>query len=267
MRITTWNVNSIRARAHRVAEVVERDKPDVLCLQELKCQDHQFPHELFEDLGYSCETFGQKTYNGVAICSRLPMSGVSRDFPIPGDGQSRGIAAMVGGVRVVNLYVVNGKQVGHDYYDYKLRWLDALQAWVEGDATPDDDVVICGDFNIAPADGDVWDPARWEGENLCSPPERERFQRLLAWGFTDAFRVFHDEVGRYAHTWWDFRGNGFGRGRGLRIDHHLITESVKARANGCYVDRSARKGIKPSDHAPVTLVLDEPDFDPKTLRI
>lgn len=256
MRITTWNVNSIRARAHRVPEVIDRIQPDVLCLQEIKCEEEDFPVELFGELGYDVEIFGQKTYNGVAIAAKAEMTEVKMDFPIPGDGQSRGISAVVEGVRIVDLYVVNGKEVGHEYYDYKLKWLDALAAWLEENARPEEPLVVCGDFNIAPDDRDVWDVEEWRDKVLCSAAERARLQRLFDWGLTDAFRLFNQDSGRYVHTWWDFRGNGFGRGHGLRIDHHLISQPLVGRARAVEIDREARKGFKPSDHAPVTLVLE-----------
>ncbi len=267
MRITTWNVNSIRVRLQRLEEVVDRNQTDILCMQETKVVDELFPEAAFDELGFNVAYFGQKTYNGVAIASRFPISAVSKDFPLPGDGMARGIAVETGGLRIVNVYVVNGKEVGHPYYDMKLDWLTALGDWLAEDSDPDDDVVLCGDFNICPTDEDTWDAKRWHGKVFCTEAERARFQRLLDWGLHDSFRLFHDDTGRYAHTWWDFRGNGFGRGHGLRIDHHLITDSLRERAMGCYVDRSARKGTKPSDHAPVTLVLDEEDFDPDTLKI
>ena len=267
MRITTWNVNSIRVRLPRLQEVLERTQTDVLCMQETKVVDEDFPVEAFEELGYNVVFSGQKTYNGVAIASKEPISAVTRDFPLPELEQARGIAVVTGGVRIVNVYVVNGKEVGHEYYDMKLRWMDDLADWLAQDAQPTDDVVLCGDFNLCPTDADTWDPKRWHGKIFCTEEERARFQRLIDWGLHDAFRLFHDDTGRYAHTWWDFRGNGFGRGHGLRIDHHLVTDSIKERASGCFIDRSGRKGAKPSDHAPVTLVLDEPDFDAGTMNV
>ncbi len=253
MRIATWNVNSIRARLPRVTEWLVRTRPDVLCMQELKCQEEQFPLEAFEDLGYNVAVFGQKSWNGVAIASRTPLSGVIKGIPDEADPQSRGMAVIAQGVMVVNLYVPNGQEVGSDKYAYKLQWLDQLTAWLEGETTPDDDVVVCGDFNICPDDRDVYDPEIWKNGILCSAPERERFTALKAWGLTDAQRHFDDSPGIY--TWWDYRAAMVRRGLGLRIDHHLVTESILARAEGVEVDREARKGAKPSDHAPVTLLL------------
>jgi exodeoxyribonuclease-3 len=258
MRITTFNINSIRARQHRFGAWLADRQPDVLCLQETKCQDHQFPHEVFERHGYGVEFFGQKSYNGVAIASRHPMERVVKGLPLADDPQARGIAVTTCGVRVANIYVVNGKALGTEHYDHKLRWLDGLCDWVAADSAPGDDFVLCGDFNIAPTDEDTWDPAAWHGRILCSEPERDRLRRLLDWGLTDAFRhLYPDHWGRYAHTWWDYRANGFGRGAGMRIDHHLVTKSLLARVRDVEIDRAERKGFKPSDHAPVTLVLDD----------
>jgi len=253
MRITTWNVNSIRARLPRVLEWLSEARPDVLCMQELKCQEHQFPLQAFEDLGYNVAIHGQKSWNGVAIASRTPLSGVIKGIPDPDDPQARGISAIVGGVMVVNLYVPNGQEVGSDKYAYKLRWLEDLLGWLDGETDADDDLVVCGDYNICPEDKDTYDPEIWKGGILCSDPERERFERLKAWGLTDALRHFDDASGIY--TWWDYRAAMFRRGLGLRIDHHLLSASVLGRAKGVEVDRTARRGEKPSDHAPVTLVL------------
>lgn len=257
MRITTWNINSIRARLHLLPEWLATHQPDVLCLQELKCVEEQFPHEVFDEAGYNVVLSGQKTYNGVAIASRTPLSHVVTGVPLAGDPQARGIAATTGGVRVVNLYVVNGQEVGSEKYAYKLEWLDALQAWLPTDTPADDALVVCGDFNIAPDDRDVWDPVAWKDKVLCSEPERRRFQSLLDLGLTDAWRHLHgDESGRYAHTWWDYRGGGFQRGFGMRIDHHLVSRSVLARVRSVEIDRATRKLEKTSDHAPVVLELE-----------
>jgi len=253
MRIATWNVNSVRARLPRVLDWLAQAQPDVLCMQELKCQAHQFPLEAFEDLGYNVAVHGQKSWNGVAIASRTPLSGVVSGIPDDEDEQARGIAAIAGGVLVVNLYVPNGQEVGSDKYAYKLQWLDKLREWLGGETTPDDDVVVCGDFNICPDDRDVYDPEAWHEKILCSTPERERFEGLKGWGLTDAHRHFDQSAGVY--TWWNYRAAMFRRGLGLRIDHHLVSDSVLSRAVGVEVDQEARKGEKPSDHAPVTLVL------------
>ena len=253
MRITTWNVNSIRARLDRAVAWVERAQPDLLCLQELKCEDHVFPRERFEALGLHLATYGQKTYNGVGLISRSPLEDVVTDLPLAGDPQARGIAATVDGVRVVNLYVPNGSEVGSDKYAYKLAWLDALLAWVSDNASPDDPLVICGDFNITRDDRDIYDPEAWREKVLCSTPERERLEALLDWGLTDAFRHFDDSAGQY--TWWDYRNLGFQKRQGMRIDHLLVTAPVLARAASVVIDRDERRGKGASDHAPVVLEL------------
>ncbi len=256
MRITTFNINSIRAREHLLGDWLDTRAPDVLCLQELKCQDHQFPWETFESRGYHVEMHGQKTYNGVAIASRRPMSDVVKGLPLEDDEEARGISAVIDGMRVCNVYVVNGKEVGDEKYDYKLRWMDALVAWVKGHVDAAGGFVLCGDFNLCPTDEDTWAPKKWAGNIFCTEAERARFQALLDLGLHDAFREKHpDAWGRYAHTWWDYRGNGFQRGFGLRIDHFLVTDAVMARVEDVVIDRDARKETKPSDHAPVHLEL------------
>ncbi len=253
MRITTWNVNSLRARLPRVLDWVDQQRPDVLCMQETKCLDEQFPRQAFEERGYQLVMCGQKTYNGVAIASLAPLADLRANIPWPDDDAARGIAATVDGVRVVSLYVPNGRSVGSEHYEHKLAWLDRLRDWLKADLAPQQAAVVCGDFNIAPDDRDVYDPEAWHEQNLCSTPERERFRALLDLGLIDAFRHFDDSPGMY--TWWDYRQGMFRRGLGLRIDHHLATPAAMARAKGVEIDREARRGPGPSDHAPVTLVL------------
>lgn len=250
MNLTTWNVNSIRARLDRTLEWVDARRPDVLCLQELKCQATEFPREPFEARGYHLAIAGQKTYNGVAILSLRPLDEVEIDLPWPGDPQARGIRAVVDGLQVVNLYVVNGGSVGSDKYAYKLEWLDRLVAWLR--PRVDRPTVVCGDYNIAPADIDCYDPKGWEGQTLVSAPERERFHALLGLGLHDALRRFHAGT---AHTWWDYRMNAFAQNHGLRIDHHLVTADVLGRALDVSIDTEARALAGATDHAPVTLHL------------
>ncbi len=257
MDITTWNINSIRARRERFAEWLATRQPDVLCLQETKVVDQSFPIDLFEDAGYNVVFHGQKTYNGVAIAARQPIDDVVRGVPfLDGDTDARGIAATVAGIRIVNVYVVNGKSVGDPKWHHKLAWMDALADWVAQHHSPADALVVCGDYNLCPTDDDTWDPDRWHQSIFCTPEERARFQRLVDWGLTDAYRHMNPhDWGRYAHTWWDYRGRSFGRGMGLRIDHHMVSASVLARTEKVTIDRDARKGTKPSDHAPVVLTL------------
>lgn len=259
MRLTTWNVNSVRARLDRVLDWIDANQPDVLCLQELKCTDEQFPREPFLERGYHLEVFGQKSWNGVAVLSRSAPTQVVRGLPLDGDEEARGISVVVDDVRVVNLYVVNGREVGHEKYEHKLRWLDALLQWLDEHSSPDELLCVCGDFNIAPEDVDVWDADAWREKILCSTPERQRFQALLDWGLVDAFRQFDDRPGQY--SWWDMRTRGFERGQGLRIDHHLVTPGLLEATLDCTIDQAERgrehDAAKPSDHAPVTLVLED----------
>jgi exodeoxyribonuclease-3 len=266
MQITTWNVNSLRARLDRVLAWIDAYQPDVLCMQELKCQDAEVPVLPFVERGYTIETHGQKTYNGVAIASRLPMTEVRRAIPDADDSQARGISAVIGGVRIVNLYVPNGGSLDSDKYPYKLGWLDKLLVEMAsysrvvpapgkllGDRRIAEPFLICGDFNIAPADADVYDPKGWKDQVLVSEPERERFRKLLDLGLTDTWRHFSSAPNAY--TWWDYRGNGFGLNQGLRIDHHLCSAELLARATDVTVDMEERGKPQASDHAPVTLHL------------
>ena len=258
MRITTWNVNSIRAREDRVLNWLDQHQPDVLCLQELKCTEEQFPFDGFDQLGYHVVLHGQKSYNGVAIVSLDYPESVEEAVPWPEDDQARGIAAEVNGVRVVSLYCPNGRDVGHEMYQYKLEWFDRLRSWLDGqDASSE--LVLTGDYNITFDDRDVNDPTFWHERILCSTPERERLNSLIDWGLTDALRLFDKSDGVY--TWWDYRTGGVLQDKGLRIDHHLISEPLVERAVAVEIDieerRSERDGDKPSDHAPVTLVLDD----------
>jgi exodeoxyribonuclease-3 len=252
MRIATWNVNSVRARMASLVPWVERQQPDVLCLQELKCTEDKLPRDDLEGLGYNVEAFGQKTYNGVAILSKQPMDDVCRGFPGDG-GEARALGATIGDVMVLNLYVVNGKAVGDVKYDKKLNWLGALSEHVRGVYDVAEKVVICGDMNVTFDDRDVYDPEKWHEKILCSTPEREALGQIVSLGYTDAFRKFHEEGGHY--TWWDFRTRGFPRNRGLRIDHFLMSEPAMVACTGVEIDTKPRGGERPSDHAPVIATL------------
>jgi exodeoxyribonuclease-3 len=255
MKLVTWNVNSIRARHDRVVEWLGRHAPDVLCLQEIKVVDESFPGDAFAAAGYQLAVHGQKTYNGVAIASRLPLADVTRGL---GDGvddpQARLIAATVGGVRVVNTYFPNGGELGSDKYAYKLRWMERLLAWLRAHADPAGLLALVGDFNVAPDDRDTWDPALWAGQTLCSDAERARLAEVRAWGLHDAFRRHHVDGGLY--TWWDYRNLAFAKKQGLRIDHVYATAPLLARCTACEIDREARKGKEPSDHAPVVATFE-----------
>lgn len=253
MKISTWNVNSVRARLPRVLDWLEQERPDVALLQEIKCLDEQFPAEPIADLGYNVETFGQKTYNGVAILAKQRIEDVRRGMPGEGeDAQRRVIAAQVGDVLVVNCYVVNGESVVSEKFAYKLEWLDRLARYV---ATFDlrEKLVVAGDFNITFDDRDVHDPEAWREKILCSTPERAALARVLAPGLVDSFRRFHEEGGHY--SWWDFRTRGFERGLGLRIDHILMSEPALKSCRDVVIETRYRGGEKPSDHAPVTALL------------
>jgi len=248
--VATWNVNSVRARLPRVLAWLDKARPDVACLQETKVVDADFPAAEIAALGYESVIFGQKTYNGVAILARHAISDVVRGLPDdPADAERRVLAATIGGVRVVNLYCPNGQEVGADKYVFKLDWFRRLRAWFERDFDPAGAVLLCGDFNIVPADLDCWDPEGWRDHVLCSPAERKGFTALLEWGLVDLLRALRPDERVY--TWWDYRNGAFHRGWGLRIDHHLGTHSLAARAIGVEVDRDERKGDKPSDHVPV----------------
>ncbi|PZR05559.1 MAG: exodeoxyribonuclease III [Archangium gephyra] len=246
MKIATWNINSVRARLERLVDYLKTRSPDVLCLQELKCTDEQFPHDDVKALGYHVETFGQKTYNGVAILSKAPIAHVARGMG-DGDEQSRIIAGTTFGVRVVGVYAPNGQSLTSPAYEYKLEWYARLSRWLRTATRP---LLVCGDFNVAPHDMDTWDPALWQGQVLASPKEREAFAAMNTHNaLIDLFRAKHPEEGRF--SWWDYRAGAFHKNQGLRIDHLLVTEDLVKRCTAVEIDRDARKGKQPSDHAPV----------------
>ncbi len=250
MKIVTWNVNSIAARLPLVVQWVKDHRPDVICLQEIKCIDEKFPTAAFTELGYEVVTFGQPTYNGVAILSLHPISDVQKGFPGDApDAQRRLLAATVNNIRIIDVYVPNGSEVGSEKYAYKLNWLNQLHDYFTNHCDPGQKLVIGGDFNIAPADADVHDPIAWYGQILCSQPERDALQRLTDWGLQDLFRRHHKEAGQF--SWWDYRGGGFRRNHGLRIDYWLATASLNDLSTDCHIDTAPRSLERPSDHAPV----------------
>lgn len=254
MKIVSWNVNSIRARLERAVAWVRREAPDVLALQEVKVVDADFPREPFEELGYHVETFGQKTYNGVALLTREPVGDVVRGLPgDAADAEKRLIAGTVGGVRVVNVYVPNGREADTPPFEAKLAWLGRLHDLLADTVAADTPLLLLGDFNIAPDERDVHDVEAWRGKVHFHPREHEALARLQALGLEDLFRVHHDEAGRY--SWWDYRQLAFPRNAGLRIDLILGTAAARRRAVACDIDRDERKGSKPSDHAPVWVEL------------
>ena len=250
MRIATWNVNSIRARLELVLQWLEQDGPDVVCLQETKVTDDLFPIEPLQDVGYQTMFTGQKTYNGVAILSRFPIADVHTVLPnAPGDDEKRFIAASIEGVRVINVYVPNGREVSSPAFQYKLDWMECLHTYLASMYTLDDAVLLCGDFNLAPEPRDVYDAAKADGHILFHPDERAAFTRLLDWGLCDALRLHHQEAGLY--SWWDYRAAAFRRNVGFRIDHLLLTPSLAEQCTDVTLERKLRRQPKPSDHIPV----------------
>lgn len=250
MIVATWNINSVRAREERLVAWLMKHEPDVLCLQELKVVDDAFPRERVEALGYHVETHGQRTYNGVAILSKTPIEDVTRtiDDGVE-DDHARLISGQVDGVRIFSAYFPNGGKMGSDKYDYKRAWMDRLRAWMDSRFSPNEELVLCGDFNVAPFADDIARPTEFEGSVLANPEIRGKLEHIREFGLTDVFRPFHPAGGVY--TWWDYRGMGFERGNGLRIDHFYCTESLAARCTGAAVDREERKGKGASDHSPV----------------
>jgi exodeoxyribonuclease-3 len=251
MRVATWNVNSLKVRLPQVLEWVKTHAPDVLCLQETKVEDAKFPVEEIRAAGYEVQFSGQKTYNGVAILSRIPASAVQAGVPAFDDPQKRVLAATIAGVRVVCLYVPNGQTVESEKYRYKLDWLKRTTDWLGTELAANEKLVVVGDFNVAPEERDVHDPKAWEGQVLFSEPERAAFRGLLALGLEDSFRLF--EQPPQSFTWWDYRMNAFKRKMGLRIDHILVSRALSSACRGCTVDVEPRKNERPSDHAPVTV--------------
>jgi exodeoxyribonuclease-3 len=270
MRIATWNVNSLKARLEKVWWWLERARPDVLLLQETKSTDADAPHAAFRERGYELAHHGEGRWNGVAVASRIGLADVVASFGEPlrpratadiGDdepfAEARMLAATCGGVRVVSVYVPNGRQLGSPFYRAKLAWFERLARWLSEACDPRSALVVGGDFNVAPSDADVWDPAACHGGTHVSGPERDAFARLLAFGLVDAYRLRHPEPERY--TWWDYRAGDFHRNLGMRIDHLLVSEPLARRVRWAEIDREARKGKPtPSDHAPVLVDLDEP---------
>jgi len=253
LKIATWNVNSLAVRLPQLLEWLATTQPDAVCLQETKLTDDKFPHAEIEAAGYRAEWFGQKTYNGVALLSKTVASDVVKNIPGCDDEQARVITGTVNGVRLIGAYVVNGQALGSDKFAYKMRWLDALRDFVASELAVHTHLALVGDFNIAPEDRDVHDPAAWEGQVLVSPEERAHFVQLQALGLHDAFRLFEQPPKTY--SWWDYRMLGFQKNKGLRIDHILVSNALKPQVTACTIDRAMRKKEKPSDHAPVIAEL------------
>ena len=250
MKIASWNVNSLNVRLPHLEQWLRESAPDVVALQETKLEDHRFPDAVLAGHGYRSVFSGQKTYNGVAILARdRAIEDVRADIPGFDDPQKRVLAATVDGVRIVNLYVVNGQKVGSEKFEYKLRWLEAVRAMLADELQQHPKLVVLGDFNIAPTDDDVFDPKRWHEKILCSTPEREALARITDLGLHDSFRLHHAGPGH--HSWWDYRLGGFERGWGLRIDLVLVSDALRAQCAAGGIDTGPRGWERPSDHAPV----------------
>ena len=253
MKLATWNVNSLKVRLPHVLDWLAVNPVDVLCLQETKQQDGDFPQAALQAAGYHSVFSGQKTYNGVAILSRVPASEVQHSIPDFADEQKRVIAASFGDVRAVCVYIPNGQSLDSDKYQYKLNWLNALHDWLKQELTRYPKLVLLGDYNIAPEDRDVHDPKAWEGNVLVSEPERQQLKNLLQLGLHDSFRLF--EQPEKSYTWWDYRMMAFRRNTGMRIDHILVSVPLVTQCKSCVIDKAPRKLERPSDHTPVVVEL------------
>ena len=255
MKIATWNVNSVLARLPHLMKWLEAVGPDLLCIQETKCTDDKFPFDAVKDLGYGCVTFGQQSYNGVAILSRGECEAVQRGYPNIEDGlQVRLLATRFQGVQVVNVYIPNGQVVGSEKYHFKLDWMKRLQSFIETHYSSGDKVLLCGDFNVAPEDRDVHNPQLWQERIMCSEAERSALNEIKEWGFVDCFRKHHDEGGKF--SWWDYRAGAFRRNNGLRIDHIWASKQLAGRNLSAEIDIEPRTWERPSDHAPVIAEFD-----------
>ncbi|QNP48147.1 exodeoxyribonuclease III [Diaphorobacter aerolatus] len=258
MRIATWNVNSLSVRLPQVLDWLKANPVDVLGLQELKLTDDKFPYDAFEAEGYHAVTYGQKTYNGVALITRKPADDVVRNIPSHEDVQARVIAGTVethtGPLRVINCYFVNGQEPGSEKFTYKMKWLGALENWVRGEMQKHPRLIVMGDFNVAPEDRDSFDPVGLKDTIHHTVEERTYFQNMIGLGLTDAYRMF--EQPEKSYSWWDYRMLGFQKNRGLRIDHILVSDALKGSVSACTIDRAPRKNKQPSDHAPVIVTLD-----------
>ncbi|XVJ70046.1 MAG: exodeoxyribonuclease III [Rhizobacter sp.] len=253
MKIATWNVNSLTVRLPQVLDWLQANPVDALCLQETKLTDDKFPHAELAAAGYASQWFGQKTYNGVALLTREPALDVVKNIPGFEDEQARVIAGTVAGVRVIGAYFPNGQAPDSEKFVYKMAWLQALQDWVRSELAIHPRLVLVGDYNIAPEDRDVYDPIAWAGQIHCTPQERSHFQQLLGLGLVDAFRLF--EQAPKSWSWWDYRNLAFRKNQGLRIDHILVSQPLKAQVAVCTIDKLPRKNERPSDHAPVVVEL------------
>lgn len=257
LKIASWNVNSLRVRLPHVLAWLNEHQPDIVALQELKIPDADFPFEVIQDAGYSVIASGQRTYNGVAVLSRNSATDIVTDLPGLEDPQRRVLAVTVDDIRVINVYIPNGESITSEKYQYKLNWLDKFELYLRAESKKHSKIVILGDFNIAPANIDVHDPAEWEGQVLFSEPERQAFYRMLQLGFQDCFRQLNPDDKSY--SWWDYRMNAFKRDRGLRIDHILANHRLAMTCKRAYIDKTPREWERPSDHAPVVAEFELPE--------
>jgi exodeoxyribonuclease-3 len=257
LKFATWNVNSLKVRLPQVLQWLDQNPVDALCLQELKLADDQFPLHAFTEIGYQAQWAGQKTYNGVAVITRADTRNAQRNIPGFEDPQQRVLAldlpSPIGDIRVISAYCPNGQALDSDKYQYKLAWFAALRNWLEAELKAHPRLAILGDYNVAPTDADVHDPAKWQGDVLVSPAERDAFNQLLALGLTDAFRLFEQPPA--AFSWWDYRRFAFRRNAGLRIDRVLLSNELKPYCTECLIDKAPRAYEQPSDHAPVIATL------------
>lgn len=253
IQLATWNVNSLAVRLPQLLDWLAANPVDAIVLQETKLTDDKFPTQAILDAGYQVQWFGQKTYNGVALLSREPATDVVKNIVGFADEQARVIAATVAGVRVIGAYFPNGQAPDSDKFVYKMGWLDALRAWIKAELAAHPQLVLMGDFNIAPEDRDVYDPVAWAGQIHCTPEERAHFQGLLELGLVDAFRLFEQPAKSW--SWWDYRNLAFRKNQGLRIDHILVSRTLQPQVSACVIDKLPRKNERPSDHTPVVVTL------------
>lgn len=262
MKLATWNVNSLSVRLHQVLDWLQTNPVDVLALQELKMTDDKFPADVFQAAGYHAQWFGQKTYNGVALLSRTPATGIVKNIPGFDDDMARVIAGTVvpeggvtgaAGVRVVGAYFPNGQEPGSDKFEYKMEWLKGMRQWIKAELEVHPKLVLMGDYNITFDDLDVWDPIGLKDTIHCTDEERYHLRALIALGLHDSYRLFEQPAKSY--SWWDYRSAGFTRNRGLRIDHILVSNALKPSVQACTIDKLPRKNERPSDHAPVVVTL------------
>lgn len=255
MKILTWNINSIKVRLERVLNFCQRLQPDVLCLQELKCLEENFPRQQFQDIGYHATVYGQKQYNGTAILSKHKLTAIKKNFSssLEVSGEARWIQAKIGDLSIVSIYAPNGGEVGSDKYAYKLRWYEQMRCYLQASFGSEDKVVLAGDFNVAPADIDVYDPELRAGMILCSQPERDAFQGICDLGYHDYLRSKYP--GDKIYSWWGYQELSFPLNKGFRIDFTLVSSALQSSCQDAWVERDERKGKKPSDHAPVVLKI------------